>query len=102
MCGKKDYMIGKKVIVRTDRAGVFFGELVEKNGTDAKMKNVRKLFYWNGAAAIEQLAMEGTKRPNDCKFTVVVPEMEITQVIQIIPCTAESIANLEGVKVWRI
>ena len=46
-------MIGKKVIVRADRAGVFFGELVEKNGTEVKMKNVRKLFYWTGAAAIE-------------------------------------------------
>ena len=32
-----------KVIIRADRAGVFFGELIEKNGTEVKMKNVRKL-----------------------------------------------------------
>ena len=91
-----------KVIVRSDRAGVFFGELVEKNGTEVQMKNVRKLFYWTGAAAIEQLALEGTKRPDECKFTVVVSEMEITGVIQIIPCTEEAIANIEAVKVWKM
>jgi hypothetical protein len=91
-----------KVIVRADRAGVFYGELVEKNGTEIKMRNVRKIFYWTGAAAIEQLALEGTNRPNDCKFTVVVPDMEITGVIQIIPCTENAIANIEAVKVWKM
>jgi hypothetical protein len=95
-------MIGKKVIVRADRAGIFYGELAERVGTDVKMKNVRKLFYWNGAAAVEQLAMEGTKRPSDCKFTVIVPEMEIMQVIQIIPCTDTAIANIEAVREWRV
>jgi hypothetical protein len=76
--------------------------LAERVGTDVKMKNVRKLFYWNGAAAVEQLAMEGTKRPSDCKFTVIVPEMEIIQVIQIIPCTDTAIANIEAVREWRV
>ena len=91
-----------KVIVRSDRAGVFFGELVERKGTEVKMRNVRKIFYWEGAAAIEQLATEGTKKPDRCKFTVVVPEMVITGAIQIIPCTEKAIANIEAVKEWRV
>ena len=57
-----------KVIIRADRAGVFFGELVERNGTEVKMRNVRKLFYWSGAAAIEQLAIEGGVRFGDNKI----------------------------------
>ena len=91
----------KKVIVRANGAGVFFGELKEKNGTEVTMCNVRKLFYWDGAAAIEQLAVDGTLSPENCKFTVVVNEMTITNVLQIIPCTEKAINSLEGVKIWK-
>jgi hypothetical protein len=94
-------MIGKKVIVRADRAGVFFGELVEKNGNDVVMRNVRKLFYWDGAAAVEQIAVDGVSNPDRCKFTITVDEMEIAQAIQIIPCTEKAITCIEAVKEWK-
>lgn len=32
----------KKVIVRGDRSGVFFGELVERNGSEVKLTNCRR------------------------------------------------------------
>ena len=88
-------------IVRCDRAGVFFGCIKERRGTEATMTNVRKLWYWNGACAIEQLAMDGTKTPSDCKFTMVVPEMDVTGVIQVIPCTDKAAASISGVKEWK-
>ena len=92
----------KKYIVRTNRAGVFYGEIAERNGTEVKMRNVRKVFYWSGAAAIEQLAIEGTKRPNDCKITMEVNDMEVFDMIQIIPCTEEAMKSLDGVRVWKL
>lgn len=88
-------------IVRCDRAGVFFGSIKERHGTEATMTNVRKLWYWNGACAIEQLAMDGTKAPDDCKFTVIVPEMVVTGVIQVIPCTEKAVASISSVKEWK-
>lgn len=88
-------------IVRCDRAGVFFGGIKERRGTEATMTNVRKLWYWNGACAIEQLAMDGTKTPGDCKFTVTVPLMEVTGVIQVISCTEKATASISGVKEWK-
>ena len=91
-----------KCIFRCDRSGVFFGELVERNGQDAKIKNVRKIFYWAGAASLEQLAVDGTNRPNDCKFTVIVDEIEVLDLIQILPCTEKSTQSIEGVKVWKL
>lgn len=91
-----------KSIVRADRAGVFFGEVVERNGSEVKMRNVRKVWYWDGAAAVEQLAVYGTSKPTLCKITVEVSEMEITGVIQIIPCTEKSQKCLEAVKVWSL
>jgi hypothetical protein len=39
-------MKGKYVILRSDRAGVFFGVLKEKNDQEVTMTNVRKLHYW--------------------------------------------------------
>ena len=91
----------EKVIVRADRAGVFYGDIKERVGSEVVMTNVRRLWYWDGAASLSQLAVNGTVAPNSCKFTVVVPEMTILGVIEIIPCTEQAIASIEGVKVWK-
>lgn len=91
----------KFYIVRTDRAGVFFGKIKEASHDEVTMTDVRKIWHWAGACAVEQLAIDGTKRPNDCKITVVVPEMTITNPIQIIPCTDKATEILSGVSVWK-
>lgn len=93
-------MLGKKVIVRANGAGVFHGTLVEKEGDYVLLKNARKLHYWDGAAAVEEIAMIGTKRPENCRFTVEVPEIGIEKVLQILPTTEESSKTIESVKPW--
>ena len=92
--------IGKKCIVRCDRSGVFFGTLEEMEGQRARISNVRNIWWWEGAASVMQLAKEGTKKPNDCKFTVTVTEIVVTDAIQVIPCTEEAISNIEAIKPW--
>lgn len=94
-------MIGKKVIIRADRAGVFFGTLTEKNGDEVKLENCRRIWYWDGAASISQLSVTGTTAPEKCKFTMTVPEITVLGVIEIIPCTEEAAKSIEGVNVWR-
>jgi hypothetical protein len=91
-----------KYIIRADRAGVFFGEIKERNGNEVTMTNVRRLWFWAGANSLSQLAVDGVAKPEECKFTVYVPEMTILGVIEIIPCTDKAIASIEGVKEWRI
>ena len=91
-------MIGKKVIIRADRAGVFFGTLKEKNGNEVTLSDCRRLWCWYGAASLSQLAVEGTKDPNNCKFTIVVPTITILGVIEIIPCTEEAVKSIEKLK----
>lgn len=95
-------MIGKKVIIRANRAGVFFGTLKEKLGNEATLTDCRRLWYWNGAASISQLAVEGTVRPDDCKFTLAVPIITILGVIEIIPCTDKAAKSIENVALWKI
>lgn len=94
--------IGKKVIVRADKAGVFFGTLTKKEGNEVQLVNVRKLYYWSGAAAVEQIALDGVAKPNECKITVVNNEITISNYIQILTCTDKAIKNLENVKEWKI
>lgn len=94
-------LLGKKVIIRGDRSGVFFGELASKEGTEVELKNCRRLWYWEGAASISQLALDGVKRPDNCKFTVTIKTIIITDVIEIIPCTEKAIESIESVKIWR-
>ncbi|MBO7280999.1 MAG: hypothetical protein J6V00_07540, partial [Bacteroidaceae bacterium] len=62
--------IDKKVIIRADRAGVFYGTLTAIEGDEAIIKDCRRLWYWDGAASLSQLAAEGVKKPQNCKFTV--------------------------------
>jgi hypothetical protein len=98
-------VLNKKVIIRADRAGVFFGTLTEKRetpaGVEVELKDSRRLWYWDGAASLSQLAMEGTTAPNNCKFTVTVPQHIVMQVIEILPCTDAAIKSIESVKVWK-
>lgn len=93
--------IGKKVIIRGDRSGVEFGELVEQNGSVVTLKNARRLWYWAGAASLFQLAMDGTKRPQDCKFTVTVSSITVLDAVEIIPCTDKAIKSIEEVDEWK-
>lgn len=93
--------IGKKVIIRGDRSGVEFGELVEQNGNEVTLKNARRLWYWAGAASLSQLAMDGTKIPQGCKFTVTVSSITILDAVEIIPCTDKAIKSIEEVDEWK-
>ncbi len=94
-------MNNQKYIIRADRAGVFFGEIKERNGGEVTMANVRRLWYWDGAASLSQLATEGTSKPRECKFSVTVPEMTILGVIEIIPCNTSATEIILGVKEWK-
>ena len=94
-------MMNKRVIVRGDRSGVFFGTLVGKDGREVKLEKCRRLWYWDGAASISQLATDGTSKPNDCNFTVTVDSILILDVIEIIPCTDKAIKSIEGVREWK-
>ena len=91
----------EKVIIRTEKAGVFFGEIKERNGSEATITNCRRLWYWSGANSLSQLAVDGTNRPSDCKFTVIVSEMTVFGVIEIIPCTAKAIESINNVPIWK-
>lgn len=98
-------LIGKKVIIRSYGAGLFFGTLNEVEKCEDKwtveLLNCRRLWYWNGACSITQLAVDGTKRPDDCKFTITEPSIVVSSVVEIHGCTDKAIDSIEGVPEWK-
>lgn len=98
-------LIGKKVIIRSYGAGVFFGTLNEAEKCEDKwtveLLNCRRLWYWYGAFTITQLAVDGTSRPQDCKFTVTESSIVVSSVIEIHECTEKSIQSIGGVAEWK-
>lgn len=65
-----------------------------------ELKNCRRIWYWNGAASLSELALSGVKRGGN-KFSVTVESIVILGVIEIIPCTEEAIKRVESVPEWK-
>ena len=98
----KDKFIGQRVIARGNNSGVYYGTLTAREGQECVLTNVRNIWFWDGAATLLQLSSEGAKHPEKCQFTLYVDELVLTDVIVILPCTAEAIANIEAVEEWKV
>ena len=101
MTNKGVGMIGKYCIVRTYSAGVFAGILVSREGKEVVLKDARRIWYWAGAASLSQLSVDGTSDPKNCKFPVPIPEIVLTEAIEIIPTTEEAEKSIREVPVWK-
>ena len=89
------------VIVRTQSAGVFAGFLESQRGQEVVLTKARRIWYWDGAASLSQLAMEGTSKPENCKFPCAVDRAELLQAIEILDTTPKAKKSIETVKEWR-
>ena len=92
--------VGKKVLVRGPQSGVYFGELVSQDKQEVEMKNVRNLWRWNGANTLLDLAENGARKENDCRFSNKVDSIILTDICELVPCSDRAIKNIEGVTEW--
>ena len=99
---EEEMMNNPYYIIRCKDAGVFFGHIKNRVGEEAVLTDVRRIWYWDGAASLSQLAMEGVSKPKTCKFSVTVPEITVLGVIELIPCTAKAVESIMGVATWRV
>ena len=88
------------VVVRTYSAGVFAGYLEKRTGKEVVMRKARKLWYWDGAATLAQLAMEGVSKPQNCKFPCEVDKVELLEAIEILDCTKQAQESIKNVPIW--
>lgn len=93
--------LNQKCIFRGDKSGVFFGTLLKKEGQEIEIGNCRRLWYWDGACSLNEIAKIGTVKPDNCKFTVIVDKLIILDCVEIIPCTDEAVKVIESVAEWK-
>lgn len=89
------------VIVRTYSAGVFAGILICRTGKEVELRQARRIWYWEGAASLSQLAQEGTSKPKQCKFPVAVDKVILTEAIEILSVTEKARKSITEVPVWK-
>ena len=89
-------MIGKKCVVRTYSAGVWFGEIAEKSGNEVIVKNARRMWRWWAAEGISlsSVALHGVKH-DESKIVEAVPAVWL-EAIELIPASDKAIASIEG------
>ena len=92
-------MLGKKVIIRGDRSGVFFGTLKSLNGQTAEIENCRKIWRWYGAKSVEQISLDGVN--DNSNITQSVKNLIVSDVIQVLQCTEKSIEKIEKIVEWK-
>lgn len=88
------------VVVRTYSAGVHAGYLVSRKGQEVRLVEARRIWYWKGAASLSEMAVRGVNRPLQCKFSVPVPMIDLTQAIEVIFCTQKARKNIQAVNAW--
>jgi len=89
------------VVVRTYSAGVFAGYLKNRDGKEVHLVDAIRLWYWDGAASLSQLATDGVSKPNNCKFAVPV-NVTLTEADEIIETTDKARESIQGVKSWVV
>lgn len=88
----------EKVIVRA-RSGVFFGRL-ERHGNNGRIYDVRRLWHWDGAASLSELAVKGPSKPENCKFPTPVTWIDVSDIIEVLPVTERAQAAIDAVPIW--
>ncbi|EHS8055967.1 hypothetical protein OUL59_003329 [Salmonella enterica subsp. enterica serovar Hato] len=89
-------MFGKDVIVRTYSAGVWFGQVAEKEGNEVILVNARRMWRWWAAESISlsAVAVHGICQE---KSKIVAPvEMVWLEAIEIIPVTKTAFLSISG------
>lgn len=92
---------GKYCVIRGKEFGVFAGTVKNVDAGCVLVEKARRLWYWDGAASISQIAVEGVTAPQNCKFSMAVDSIVLRDYIEIIPATEQAQKSVEGVKVWK-
>ena len=101
MPAKKNIKGLEYCIVRTYSAGVFAGYFDRKTkGREGTVFGARRLWYWKGANSLSELSISGVSSPNDCKFAAVLAEVDLKEIIEVIPCSKVAQECIASVKVW--
>ena len=87
-------MIGQKCIVRTYSAGVWFGEIEQKERNEVIIKNARRLWYWKAKKSISLSAVAQFGIDETSKVAPEVSQVWL-EAIELIPAASVSVKSIE-------
>jgi len=90
----------EKSIVRSDRAGVFYGIVTARRGAEVDLKDVRRIYYWSGATDCIQIAQEGCSPKS--RLTMAADSITIFGVIEVLPVSEKARVILDGIPAWKM
>jgi hypothetical protein len=88
------------VVIRSRDSGCHAGYLESEEGDTITLINARRLWYWEGAATLSQLAEEGVKTPEKCKFPCAVSRITVYGCCEKIAASLDCRKSIEGVPLW--
>lgn len=93
------------VIVRCNNAGVHAGVLVKQTKEHLVLKDARRIWYWNGAASLSEIAVYGLNpaKSASSKIAAKVPRIQLRQsdVCEVIACLPAGRESVDGADEWR-
>ena len=87
-------MVGEKCIIRTYAAGVWFGEIEQKEKDEVIVKNARRLWYWKAKKSISLSAVAQFGLSDESKVAPSVPLIWL-QAIELIPVADAALKSIE-------
>lgn len=90
--------VGKYVIARCYAAGVHSGTVVSVDGENVILKDSRRLWSWKAKDGVALSGVAQTGVQSGCKIDVVNPEIALTGVCELIPCSVVAKESIDGFK----
>lgn len=92
-------LINETVIARIERAGVFMGTLAHIDSDIVRLTNVRRIYSWQGALSVTDIASNGIKGGRITKPCDVV-EFNRSALIEINKCSDKAAECITAIKPW--
>lgn len=74
---------GTRVLIRAASAGVHYGILKSRTGQEVHLSNARRIWSWEGALSLSEIAMVGVNLEKS-KISIAVEEIILPTAIEVI------------------
>lgn len=85
------------VLVRTYSAGVHFGELVKRDRKEVELKNAQRIWRWQGANTLNEIAEKGLPKNDYNRISEPVSSIILTEAIEVMSISEEAAKTLGAV-----
>ena len=93
-------LIGKKIIARIDRAGVFHGVLEHKDAETTRLSKVRRIYYWEGPISVTDMSVVGVRAGSKVTLPAMEVEFQTASVVELIACDKKASEAIEAITPW--